>query len=492
MLKLVILVLFFVFFTLASARENVPQTSQEKDSVNTDRLLTRQLEEITITATPFTRQLGTVTGTVSHIPKSVITNSQQISIQPVLEQIPGIQMQSGALNTARLTIRGIGSRTPYASNRIKAFFDDIPLTSGDGATIVEDLEMSQIGQIEIIKGPSSALYGPGLGGVIAIESLKPQNGWQASAQAEAGSFDLQKLGGSLSYRQSDNYLKAALTNTRTDGHRENNQYQRTNLLLQGGLTHKKHQLSVLANYIDLKAHIPSSINYETYTNAPHKAAANWLAIKGYQEYQKWQSGLTVKSQISTYLDHKIIVYGLVNKAYEPRPFNILDEGTQTIGLKENLTYQKDHIALSLGYELFNEGYQWKIFEINDGQQGPLLSNNQEQRFFYNIQAHAEVDLGTSTVVSAGLNLHQLQYRTQDIESDQSEEKHNYRVVVSPRIGINQRVGTHMYLYAAAGHGFSAPSPEEASCPMGPSTATSSRKKASTLKSAFAPPGGATA
>jgi iron complex outermembrane recepter protein len=466
MLKLVILLLFFVFHALASARENVPQEPQEKDSVNTDRLISRQLDEIIITATPFTRQLGTVTGTVSHIPKSVITNSQQITIQPVLEQVPGIQMQAGALNTARLTIRGIGSRTPYASNRIKAFFDDIPLTSGDGATIVEDLEMSQIGQIEIIKGPSSALYGPGLGGVIAIKSLQPQNGWHASALAEAGSFDLRKAGGSLSFRQSDNYLKAALTNTRTDGHRENNQYQRTNLLLQGGISHKKHQLSVLANYIDLKAHIPSSINYETYTNAPHKAAANWLAIKGYQEYQKWQTGLTIKSQISAHVDHKIIVYGLLNKAYEPRPFNILDEGTQTIGLKENLTYKKNNLALSLGYELFSENYQWKIFEIEEGRQGPLLSDNKENRFFYNLQAHAEAELGASTVVSAGINLHQLQYRSHDLETDRDQEKHNYRVVLSPRIGINQRVGAHMYLYASAGHGFSAPSPEEALLPDG--------------------------
>jgi iron complex outermembrane receptor protein len=466
MIKLVVLFLFFGFYPLASVRENDPLATQEKDSVIVDTIITGQLNEITITATPFKRKLGTVTGTVSRIPRSTLVLSQQTAIQAVMEQVPGIQMQTGTLNTARLTIRGIGSRTPYASNRIKAFYDDIPLTSGDGATIVEDLEMSQIGRIEIIKGPSSALYGPGLGGVIAIESLKPPSGWQASALAEAGSYDLRKVGGSLSYRQSDNYLKAALTHTSTDSHRENNQYQRTNLLLQGGLTHKNHQLSVLAAYIDLRAHIPSSIDLETYTNTPHKAAANWLAIKGYQAYQKWQTGLAINSQFSAELSHKLIVYGLLNNAYEPRPFNILDEGTQTIGLKENLTYQKDHLALSLGYEIFNESYQWKIFENEVAQQGPLLSNTKEQRFFYNIQTHAEIELGATTVVSAGINLHQLQYRTNDLETEATQQKHRYRLVLSPRIGINQRVGTHVYLYASAGHGFSAPSPEEALLPDG--------------------------
>ena len=455
MIKQLLLITFCSLYAMASAQE-----------ANPDSLLAGQLDEITITATPFERQLGTVTGTVSHIPQSVITRSQQTAIQPVLEQVPGIQMQSGALNTARLTIRGIGSRTPYASNRIKAFFDDIPLTSGDGATIVEDLEMSQIAQIEIIKGPSSALYGPGLGGVIAIESLKPQKGWHASAKAEAGSYDLRKAGGTLSFRQDDNYLKAALTHTSTDGHRENNQYQRSNLLLQGGLSHRNHQLSILANYIDLTAQIPSSINYETYTNTPWQAATNWLEIKGYQEYSKWQTGIALRSELSACVDHKVIVYGLVNKAYESRPFNILDEGTHTIGLKERLSYQKSNLALSLGYELFNESYQWKIFETQSGRQGPLLSNNKEQRFFYNVQAHAEAELGASTVVSAGINLHQLQFRSHDVETEQAQQKHSYRMVLSPRIGVNQRISTHMYMYASAGHGFSAPSPEEALLPNG--------------------------
>jgi iron complex outermembrane receptor protein len=161
-----------------------------------------------------------------------------------------------------------------------------------------------------------------------------------------------------------------------------------------------------------------------------------------------------------------MVYGLVNDAYETRPFNILDEGTQTIGLKESLTYQKNAIALSLGYELFNESYQWKIYDIEEGQQGPLLSNNKEQRFFYNIQAHAEAELSATTVVSAGINLHQLQYRTHAIETESSRQRHHYRLVWSPRLGINQRMGTHVYLHASAGHGFSAPSPEEALLPDG--------------------------
>ena len=94
----------------------------------------------------------------------------------------GAQLEGGQLetvtvsatpSTARLTLRGMGSRTPYASNRVKAYFNDVPLTSGDGATIIEDLELSTLQSVEVLKGPASALYGPALGGVIVLRTSPP-------------------------------------------------------------------------------------------------------------------------------------------------------------------------------------------------------------------------------------------------------------------------------------------------------------------------------
>src|SRR5690554_4317213 len=96
----------------------------------------------------------------------------QTHIQPLLQEVAGLQMQSATRSTARLTLRGMGSRTPYASNRVKAYFNDIPLTSGDGATIIEDLELSTLQSVEVLKGPASALYGPALGGVIVLRTSK--------------------------------------------------------------------------------------------------------------------------------------------------------------------------------------------------------------------------------------------------------------------------------------------------------------------------------
>lgn len=43
-------------------------------------------------------------------------------------------MQQGSLNTNKITIRGIGSRSQYSTTRIKAYFEEIPLTSAECKT----------------------------------------------------------------------------------------------------------------------------------------------------------------------------------------------------------------------------------------------------------------------------------------------------------------------------------------------------------------------
>ena len=81
-------------------------------------------------------------------------------------------MHSGALNTNRITIRGIGARNPYGTSKIRCFYEDIPITNGDGESNIDVFELSSISNIEIIKGPNSSVYGSGLGGAIRLNPKK--------------------------------------------------------------------------------------------------------------------------------------------------------------------------------------------------------------------------------------------------------------------------------------------------------------------------------
>ncbi|MES2578263.1 MAG: Plug domain-containing protein, partial [Bacteroidota bacterium] len=117
------------------------------------------LSEITLKGSPIKNVLQNVASSVSVITTADINKSDGIILTPILNKIPGVTMQQGAFNTNRITIRGIGARSQYGTNKIKAYFDGIPLSSGEGETTIDDIDLASIEKIEIIKGPNSTSFG---------------------------------------------------------------------------------------------------------------------------------------------------------------------------------------------------------------------------------------------------------------------------------------------------------------------------------------------
>jgi len=132
------------------------------------------LSEIMLQASPIKNTLQNAASAVSVITTADINKTEGITLTPVLNKIPGVLMQQGGLNTNRITIRGIGARSQYGTNRVKAYFNSIPLSSGEGETVIEDIDVRAIEKIEIIKGPNSTSFGSGLGGVIHLFAKEKQ------------------------------------------------------------------------------------------------------------------------------------------------------------------------------------------------------------------------------------------------------------------------------------------------------------------------------
>ncbi|MCF6296793.1 MAG: TonB-dependent receptor plug domain-containing protein [Flavobacteriaceae bacterium] len=88
------------------------------------------LDEIQITSTNFHSQLKTISSAISVISVKEIQSNNTINIAPIINAVPGVFMHNGALNTNRITIRGIGSRNLFGTSKIRAYYQDIQLTNG--------------------------------------------------------------------------------------------------------------------------------------------------------------------------------------------------------------------------------------------------------------------------------------------------------------------------------------------------------------------------
>ena len=322
---------------------------------------------------------------VTKISRRIIEENIGLTIEPILQTIPGIWMQSGAPNTNRISIRGIGNREPFATSKLRVYLGEIPITNGIGETSIEDIDPFLFESIEVWKSPTSALWGSGLGGMI---QLKPA--WNAvkkiQLSSQIGSFGT--WNSSLAFRSS--YGKEDQNKTilhgqfaKSDGYRENNNYQKlSGTWMQQIKISNKLQLSTFAHLIQLKAEIPSSLNLSDFINTPEKAASNWAAVNGNEDYLKGIFGFTLKYLINHQLTYQGTFFGNYFNSEEVRPFNVLTEKNISIGTRQKIVHSlNSDDYLSVGFELINENYAAQTFEtLPKGIKGGPLSNEDESRF----------------------------------------------------------------------------------------------------------------
>ncbi|MEN8226600.1 MAG: TonB-dependent receptor [Bacteroidota bacterium] len=458
-----IMVIFFMVNAMGQLR---PIDQQNHLNMN-DTIL---LEDVTISILPFGESYQEATGGVFLVRSEEIDLKFSITSTDMLNLTPGIHMASGSYNTNRLVIRGIGSRTPYNTNRIRAYLDDIPLTTGDGISTLEDIDLSEIGHMEIIKGPSSALYGSGLGGIVRLNSPYPTvNGFSASLSGEIGSFNTSRYGFKTSYKNNRMAITGGITSSHSDGYRENSDYSRSNAFLNTTYFGNRNTLSFTLSIVDLFARIPSSINESDFLTQPEVAAGNWLNVRGFEEYFKMLAGIKLETDLNTKLKNHLILFSSYADPYESRPFNILDDRTASLGFREYLQYEVGTLSFSAGLEYFHEWYNWKIFETDQGIQSDLLSDHDEIRKYANTFALVQWRPTDRILIDGGVNLNTLHYSLQtnyQIDSTDQTGSYSYPMVLSPRIGISYKHHKQHHLYASAGHGFSAPSLEETLLPEG--------------------------
>ncbi|MCF7567763.1 TonB-dependent receptor [Sabulilitoribacter arenilitoris] len=444
-----------------------------------------ELNEVIVNANQIPNKLKKETAAISIISSKNIQRSNHINFAPVLNRTPGVFMQSGALNTNRITIRGIGSRNLFGTSKIRAYFKDIPLTNGSGETNIEDFELASIARFEIIKGAVSSIYGASLGGVI---QLKPQyatlNNTELDSEISFGSFGLIKGIININHGTTKNSLRAIYSNTYSDSYRENNEYDRQTFTFNTNhFINKNNELSFLLSYVDLKAFIPSSINEDAFLNNPKSAAYTWNRSQGFEDSKRGIFGVSWNHDYNNNLKQVSSIFTSFRNAHEPRPFNILKENIFAIGFRTRFLgtsklFNKN-LTWSFGGELFRDTYKYKTFEnlyadfpIGTGSvEGINLSNFKEKRNYYNLFAETNFEASNKTTISLGLNLNKTGYNLEDnfTVSNQNPDQSGsfkFKNIISPKLGASHLLSKNLSLFTSVSHGFSPISLNEALLPDG--------------------------
>lgn len=433
----------------ASAKNETPQDS------------TIQLNEIIVDAYQINTRLQKIPGSISVITENEINISDGNSFTSTLQSVPGIYMHSGTYGTSRIVIRGVGSRTPYNTNRIKSYLNDIPITSSDGISTPEDLDLMSISRMEIVKGPASTLYGSGLGG--NINMFTPTENGKNSALFQYGSFNTLKAGATGIFQKNNFNAFGTINHLQSDGYRENNHFRRTSLLTSGKWSQTSYSIGYTLLLMDMNAGIPSSIGKSLYETNPQAAAANWKAIEGFKKVKKGIGGVTLANRISPGWDNRFTVFSRWIDSYEKRPFNNLDDGTISVGFRDKIRFHSEKWDLAAGFEFVNDTYNWQL-DKNDA----LINKNSENRNQLNLFGLAYFKPTEKWNISLGGAFNKVNYTLTDKFSENGDQsgRRNFPFIFSPRAGVNFAPNNQIAFYTSIGHGFSMPSPEETLLPEG--------------------------
>ncbi|SHG81487.1 iron complex outermembrane recepter protein [Flavobacterium fluvii] len=439
------------------------------------------LSELIVKSLPIQNSIQNLAASVSIVTEKEIKQADGVILTSILNKVPGVYMQQGSLNTNKITIRGIGSRSQYSTTRIKAYFEEIPLTSAEGETTLEDIDLEAIDGIEIIKGPNSTGFGAGLGGVINLQANKtPNENSFVKTGTTIGSFELLKQVLSAGYSDEKSNFYTNYSTLQNEGYRSNSSYDRKSFNLFGKQHLSKNGiLSLFAIGTRLKSYIPSSLSENNYINSPQKAAATWEAAKGFESYDKALIGLGYQHHFSENWSLNTSIATSFKNGYEARPFDILEDKSGSFNFRSKINHTTNFFSIpatfSIGIESITENYDFSLYknlyQSQPGQgsiQGERFSEINQKRNNSNAFVQMNIQLLKKLYLESGLAYNSTNYEQNDvlIENKTDEKNYTFGSIWSPRLGLSYKLSTGKNMFASISKGFSTPTVAETLTPEG--------------------------
>ena len=179
------------------------------------------LDEVVVSATKTTMELDNVSTNITVIPREKIERYEARDVSDLLRQVPGFMVSN--INGGLRTDMHVSSRGNQPSTRgAKIMVNGIEFNNGSGYFNVLKIPINDIEQIEVMKNPSSSLYGNlGTGGVINIVTRKAREVLSAKAGTEIQSYDGKRTFGVLNGAKEDWEYHLEGAYFESDGYRDN-------------------------------------------------------------------------------------------------------------------------------------------------------------------------------------------------------------------------------------------------------------------------------
>ena len=460
-------------------------------SVAAEQAPANRIEEITVVSSRVDQALRDVPAAISVVEQSDIQlGRQRLGLDESLGRVPGVFAQNryNFSRDLRLAIRGFGARANFGIRGIKIYIDDIPATSADGQSGVDDIDLASLSRMEVTRGPFSSLYGASAGGVLNLYSEDGVAPGFLQAGATVGEDGLRQ------YR-----LKAAGAGERLDymisvsdltydGYRDLSRVEATQLNSKFRYRiDDRSDLTVVANMVDSpQADDSGAITAAMVRQDPTQAQPRNISSNAGEEVEQQRIGLVYRRELSDDIELRVRNY------YVWRDFEaFLPIGTHIPFVADDGAVELDRLLYGGGFQLT---FDTRLFGLTHrvmlgadidvqrddrqrylneaGVRGALSFDQSEEAESYGVFWRSELDLSDVVTLVVGARYDEVELSADDdffANGDQSGELDFDEV--SPMLGVVWDFTDDATFYANYGSSFETPTFTELGLPARELTAS---------------------
>lgn len=286
--------LLMLFLSPSFAQKAISDSFQEEIS---DTLY--QAKDVTVVGTRAEERIIDIPYSVFRVDRKELPYGKKISARDVLADVPGLFLQSLFGNhDLRISLRGFGTRSTSGVRGVRVLQEGFPQSEPDGETILDDIDFTSLGGVEVVKGNLSALYANAPGGVINFspELYFPHN--YVGLISQAGRYGWLLNGVKLGLQNPSNRLLFSYNYSNLDGFRDHGpEYQHlANAIYEAYPGRRATSLTILGAYLNQFSRQPGFLTREEFEADPFQADALAVSQDFRRHTRKGRLGIRFKTR----------------------------------------------------------------------------------------------------------------------------------------------------------------------------------------------------
>ncbi|HVX39359.1 MAG TPA: TonB-dependent receptor [Gemmatimonadaceae bacterium] len=468
-------------FTLASARE-VTALTVSRLGYATQDVTVSGTEPLRIALVPTSVELPGVqvlahnpAPSTAEVTRGDIERFNGVDLPSVVNTIPGVFMQSRTpFGGARITIRGYYPSTSGNSPNsnglgYQVFLNQIPVTDATGSTVLDDIDYSSMGRVEIIKGPASSLYGSPIGGTVNFTLARPTPNQTSVHQLVLG-------GGDGLLRTNTSVERASGTSdfVVNYGHQQDNSFRphsrsRKSFVRANGdvAVGSDQNVSAFFTYNRSYEELAGEIDSGAFYARQPQANAAYLANDSHIQLTSFFTGVTDNYHISDKLSNQTSVFGNGRFSNQPFAHGYTDATLFNWGARSAFSYTGQAGTVDIAGRLGAQAQRSQV--TSNGVfivPAPPYPERPSATENYAVNAYAftewDFSLPGAVTITAGADLihntfavHNLLRNGQLFDTTKTLTR-TFPTVLAPRVQIQKGIAPHASLYASVSTGYTPP------------------------------------